>query len=69
VHALTSDCFHSDLDHDSFTSLQSNKLSGRLPPSLLDHLPDFMWLDASDNRLTGTVPASFAHSKSLKDLR
>ncbi|KAL7510061.1 hypothetical protein ACHAXN_006999 [Cyclotella atomus] len=48
---------------------KSNKLSGRLPPSLLDHLPDFMWLDASDNRLTGTVPASFAHSKSLKDLR
>lgn len=42
---------------------------GTLPPTLLNGLPNFVWLDVSGNKITGTIPPSYGQSQSLKDLR
>lgn len=40
-----------------FLSLQDNAISGNIPESIFDILPDLKWLDLSNNALTGNIPS------------
>lgn len=48
----------------SFSALNSNKLTGKIPATL-GKLSNLYWLDVADNQLTGSIPVSTDTSPGL----
>lgn len=52
----------------NFRALNSNKFTGKIPPSI-GKLSNLSWFDIADNQISGTIPISNKKSPGLDQLR